>query len=256
MSTGLRYLLIGVLLVLSLLIARAPASLLATALPEDGAARLIAPSGTIWRGEGTLHLRALGGMPGYLDAGRASWRFRPGDLLRGQLGFAVTLSGPHHALSATVSIAPSALFLTLDGTAENAFINPWLAAYDMWLAGAFQVAGWSLEAPLQATAADAAVAGTRLSGRLEWTGGKVRYRLSGRDFGIQLPALAAKLGPGPVAAVREQASGTPLLVFSYADSGFAKIELTQRFTELAGTPWPGQAEPGAVVLTVEEQLFW
>ncbi len=256
MSTGLRYLLVGVLLVLSVLIARAPASLLSTGLQEDGPARLIAPSGTIWRGEGTLHLRALGGMPGYLDAGRASWRFRPADLLRGQLGFAVALSGRDHALSATVGIAPSTLFLTLDGSAESAFINPWLAAYDMWLAGAFQIAGWSLEAPLRSAAADAVVAGTQLDGRLEWTGGNVRYRLSGRDFSIQLPALAAKLGPGPVAAVREQASGTPLLVFSHTDTGFAKIELTQRFTELAGTPWPGQAEPGAVVLAVEEQLFW
>lgn len=256
MSAGLRYLLVGALLVLGLLVARAPASLLTHALSEDGAARLIATSGTIWHGEGTLHLRALGGMSGYLDAGQASWRFRPGDLLRGRLGFSVMLAGSDHALSATVGIAPGRLFLTLNGKAESAFINPWLAAYDMWLAGTFQVASWSLAAPLGTPAADAMVTGTQLDGRLGWTGGNVRYRLSGRDFSIQLPALAAELGPGPVGAVHEQASGTPLLVFSLTDAGFAKIELTQRFTELAGTPWPGRAAPGTVVLAVEEQLFW
>jgi hypothetical protein len=261
MQTALRYLLVGALVVVAILIIRAPARLLADALPDQSAARLVAPSGTIWRGAATLHLRALGGMQGYLDAGRVTWAFNPGALLRGRLGYTITLAGPDHALSGAVALAPSTLFLTLDGAADAAFINPWLAAYDMWLAGTFQLDGWSLHLPLAVSTDHTAVADavrdhTALAGTLGWTGGNVRYRLSGRDFNIELPSLTGQLGPGPTGAVREADTGTPLLLFSITSAGFAKIELTQRFTELAATPWPGQAEPDAVVLAVEEQLFW
>jgi len=48
---------------------------------------------------------------------------------------------------------------------------------------------------------------------------------------------------------------TPLLRAEILPTGFARIGVTQLFTELAGNPWPGSHQDHEVVLEVEEQLF-
>ncbi len=87
--------LLALLAYLALLLAWAPASLLAWALPHftRQAVSLEQATGSVWRGEAAgLRVRAAG-LSGDLQLGRVSWSVRPLDLFAARLGYRLHLAG-------------------------------------------------------------------------------------------------------------------------------------------------------------------
>ena len=238
----IRYLAVGLLLFLGFAVAFAPASLVGTALPRGAGVELLTPSGTVWRGRADLF---VGGQP----AGALAWRFRPVTILQGTLGYDVQVGGPEHALDGTVAAGPATLSLKLDGRAEAAFVNRWLAPYDMAISGPLTFEAIDVQVPYRSPARG------RTAGSVQWAGGAIRYRLGRRVHDGSLPPLVAYLGEGLEAVVYPQGGQTPLLTAELLPSGFARIGVTALFTRLAGNPWPGSHADHEVVLEVEEQLF-
>ena len=91
--------------------------------------------------------------------------------------------------------------------------------------------------------------------QVTWSGGQVRYILSGRSSTSILPPLVAYLGEGAEATVFAQNGQTPLIKAELLDNGFAKVGITRLLTKMLDNPWPGSEPDHAVVLEVEEQVF-
>mgnify|MGYP000309462108 CR=1 FL=1 len=86
--------LLAVLVYLIFLLAWAPASLLAWALPRftQQAVSLEQAEGSVWRGQAAVLRVQLAAGPG-LQLGRVNWQLRPLDLFRGRLGYRLELAG-------------------------------------------------------------------------------------------------------------------------------------------------------------------
>ena len=94
-------------------------------------------------------------------------------------------------------------------------------------------------------------------GYLEWSGGQVRYILSGILSESFLPKMRANLSAPeqkPTAEVFAEGEPIRLMQAQVTDNGFVKIGITKMFTKLLNRPWPGSDPDHAVVLEVEEQL--
>lgn len=239
-----RTLVIGIVLFVAFAVALAPAALVRTVLPAEAGVALLDPQGTLWDGTASLY---LGGQP----AGRLDWNFRPVTVLQGELGYAFELTGPEHALTGAVGVGAGAGSLVMSGRAAAAFVNRWLAPYDIAITGDLMFESVELHVPY-----DYAVSGAgRAGGNATWPGGPIRYRLGGTGYAGSLPPLVAYLGEGLEAVVYPQDGQTPLLRAELLPDGFVKIGVTQLLTRLAGNPWPGSHADHEVVLEVEEQLF-
>ena len=235
------YLAAACLLCAVLLVALWPArALLPLAAGIDGLA-LRDVQGYWWRGQ----LRAA---YGDVPLGQLAWRWAPAGLLAGELRFETRLQGPNHAVDGSIARGLSSTSVALSGTVAARLLNAALAAYDINLDGDFDLAG--LTAKLAGTDPPA-VAGT-----LRWSGGGVRYRLGGRRFAAELPAMAGRLTAAngePTLSVTNAAS-EPLFTVRLAADGWMQVALTRRFVDLAGNPWPGDAAADAVVVEVAERM--
>ena len=247
-----KYLLIGGILFALFVVAFAPAGLLRSLLEPVPGVALLDPVGTIWRGAGALYLEDR-------PAGTVRWQFRPVTILQGSLGYDLELSGPDHAVDAQVAVSPSRLRLRADGRLGAAFVNQWLGSYDIGLGGEIRLHEIDLALPVRAASPTAGappqLAPGEASGTASWSGGNVRYRLSGRSYSSALPALTATLGEGLQANVYPAEGQTPLIRAQLLDNGFAKIGITRLLTRLLNNPWPGSDADHEVVLEVEEQLY-
>jgi hypothetical protein len=105
------------------------------------------------------------------------------------------------------------------------------------------------------TGAAPSLAPGEASGTASWSGGYVRYRLSGQSYSGDLPPLEAALGDGLEAYVYPVQEQTPLIRAQLLSNGFAKIGITRLLTRLLNNPWPGSDADHEVVLEVEEQLY-
>ncbi|NBC22663.1 MAG: type II secretion system protein GspN, partial [Gammaproteobacteria bacterium] len=179
----IRTLIVGIALFLIFAVMFAPASLIRRVLPTSADVELLTPTGTLWNGAAELY---LGGQ----SAGRLHWDFDAVTILQGMAGYDVQLTGPEHTLSGTVAAGIDAATARLDGQAQAAFVNRWLAPYDIAIDGALSMTGVDLRLPYDAPVAGAA------GGSVRWAGGPVRYRLGGRSHAGDLPPLVAYLGEG------------------------------------------------------------
>jgi len=235
-----RTLLIGAGVFLVLLVVFAPAGLLRGALPQAGPVQLLDLRGSVWQGSARL---LLSGQP----LGTLGWRLRPVTILQGRLGYHLSLKGSEADLDGQVAAGTGASAAQLSGRLDAAPVNRELARYDIELSGSFEL----LDTRLEFDGPRPAAAG----GELRWSGGPVRYRLSGRLWTGTLPPLNGFLGPGPEAVVYPQGGSTPLLRIEVLDNGFARVGVTKLLTRLVNNPWPGSDPDDAVVLEVEEQVF-
>jgi hypothetical protein len=240
---------LGLLLFVIFSISFAPATLLQAVLPADAGAKLLAPVGTVWNGDADL---LLGGAP----AGTVRWRFRPGTLMQGRMGYDLGLAGADHDLTGGLALGATAATVDLDGRTSAAFMNQWLAPYDIALSGDFALHGISLHIPYNLRVPDGPPTTVgAASGSLSWAGGALQYRLAGQIHAGSLPPLVAHLGDALEAVVYEDGGHTPLLRAEVLNNGFVRIGMTKLLTRLVGNPWPGSHAEHEVVLEVEELLF-
>jgi general secretion pathway protein N len=181
---------LAVLAYLACLLAWAPASLLAWALPRasEQVAWLDRTQGTVWRG-GAAAFR-LEPTPGSGESlGRMRWRLQPLDLLRGRLAYRLTLEGAGIEAAGTVDVAPRRVALR-DLRAEAS--ADWLGRLSPDLR-AWQPQG-RLLLESQAIAVEKSVVSGR--GSLRWVDamsglvrepfGSYRAELEGKDAGLAI----------------------------------------------------------------------
>ena len=230
----------GGLVFLALVIIRLPAGIIHWFVPEGSQANLLNPQGTLWAGSGELVVQGIA-------TGRLGWNVRPITLLKGRVGYDLSLTGPGTDIDASLEAGLTTTEGTINGVVDGAFVNRWLAPYYIELSGVFTMVGVNLNLEGRSLAG--------VDGKLTWDGGPIQYRLSGNVHNSVLPPMTADLGPGPVAVAYANGESTPLLHAAMGDNGFARIGVTKYLTRILGQPWPGGDPDHAVVLEVEEQVF-
>lgn len=181
---------LALLVYLAFLLAWAPASLLAWALPRASQqmAWLDRAHGTLWRGGAeTLGLRPASGP--VVSLGRVNWRLQPLELLRGRLGYHLTLEGDGIQAAATVQAARSRVALqALHAEAAADWLGRLTPEVGMW-----QPQGRLLLEARTLTFEKASVSG---QGSLRWLDaasgltrepfGSYRAELEGNDTGLAI----------------------------------------------------------------------
>ena len=238
------YALIGILALAGCIVYMAPATLLAVALGEEGPVRLTEARGRIWDGAAAVSHRghALGSL---------SWQFAPAGLLQGQAHFDWLLAGAGHSLSGRVGLGFGGLRCLAEGTVREAAVRRILAPYWIETAGDIGIERIGLDATYDLHLQD-------LAGELSWSGGEVRYRLSGEHYRMVLPSLAGVLESSdakPALTVSAHGIDTPLLHVRLGADGWLTIGVTKKMTKMAGFPWPGNDPDHAIVIDVSERLF-
>lgn len=233
---------LGILAFLMFSLAFAPARLLVPLAAHIPGVSLGDTRGTVWAGSGQLRLHGQ-------DLGRIGWSFRPATLLQRFPGYAWTLHGQHLSLGGTMNFAPGRAAISIAGDLRAGAVNPWLGGYDLFLAGSFRLRDVYMRFADQRP--DAA------RGTLGWSGGHLRYLLSGHLRTAELPPLEARLGfeDGLVATVFAVGNSTPLLEAELLDNGFVRIGVTKMLTKMLNDPWPGGGADHEVVLAVEEKIL-
>ncbi len=233
----------GSLLFLLFAVVFAPAGLMRTAFNQIPGATLTEPTGTLWEGSGRIFMNEQG-------LGTLAWDFSPAKLFAGSLSFDFTITGPEHDLDGEITISSSAAALHVSGKIAAPMVNDWLAPYDIAISGTV-----TLDA-VELGIVDGAL--EQAGGSVHWSGGLVRYTLSGRTSSATLPPLVAFLEEGfagPSATVFTQPGQTPLIRAQLLKNGYAKIGITKLLTKLLNNPWPGSDPDHAIVLEVEEQVL-
>lgn len=240
-----RYLFVGVMVLLAVVVYAAPASLLKQPLNANPNLQVQQLQGTLWNGSGAVRVNNL-------NLGTLRWQFAPGRLLQAQAAFNYTLQGNNLDLSGTAGRGVSRWLLDANGAVQDALVNQALAPYEIRMTGDLAVQTLALAAAGQRVA--------ELTGNVAWPGGPVSYPAPGGQATRALPALRAELtldgdNSEPLANVHSESVNYPLLSLRVLNSGFVKISLTRRFTQIVGMPWPGSEPDHAFVLEVEEQVF-
>ena len=210
---------IGTALFLVVLIVRAPASLLTRFVPPDQPVKLLDTGGTIWSGGGDLLVEGR-------EVGRLIWSFKPVTLIRGRIGYDLSISGSQVQLAGALMAGTSDAEATVSGDIAGDFVALWLAPYDIELGGDF--AAHDVAVRLDGQWLD------DIAGSLTWSGGPVTYILAGKVYRATLPRMRAELGPGPRAVAFAEGVATPLLHAELKPDGFAKIGVTKYLTKLTG----------------------
>lgn len=230
----------GLLLFVIFAVVFAPAGLLRSVVPAEIV--LVNPTGTLWQGDSQLIQQTQ-------NLGKLRWQLSPAALLRGSVRYELTLENANDQLTGAIELAPwsAESVIEISGALTAVTVNEWLRAYQIDLSGVFTLDRVRLTLIEWLP--------TAASGSITWTGGRVMYTLSGKTSSSILPEMLAYLGEGPQAVVYRAGGQTPLLHAELLATGFAKVGITKRLTQLLNDPWPGGDPDHAVVLEVEEQVF-
>lgn len=247
------------MLFLGFAIAFAPASIATNLLEQNAGAnaplKLIQPAGTLWQGSGQL-------MNAGYPFGQLSWQAKPSALLSGKVGADVqlaladpTTAGGGGQLKGNITSSSSHTALDLSGTVAGSWVSQWLAEYEVNIGG--ELSTENLEATLDPNDYLRTLSAT---GDLTWSGGLVRYRIGNTLANQRLEPMRAVIqgdmgtNEGILAEVFGQES-YPLLLLAVQPNGHVKVSITQRLTEIVGSPWPGSEPDHAFVLVVEQAVF-
>ncbi|MDF2445128.1 MAG: ral secretion pathway protein [Moraxellaceae bacterium] len=228
------YLILGFIVLLLALVARAPASLLQKAVPASLPLQVSAWGGTLWHGQAEFRQGP--------EAGFLRWDLQPSRLLRGRLGFSTRAQGALQ-LSGTVDLGLGGWRLQgLRGDVPVRFFQSLLPP------------GWSLPGSLEAEQVMLARQGlgngawAAASGGLRWAGGAMQYNLSGQPQGATLPPLQAllRLDKETLVVTLGEAAGT-LAEVRIAPDGTVETRLRERLLRYSNRT--SGADPDAVVVT-------
>ena len=239
-----RYLAVGFIVFLFIVIAAIPAGIVARALENIKGLSLVEPRGTLWTGQ--AHLLIQGRRIGILK-----WDLIPVSFLSLTPTVVWTLQEKRLSFEGRVSgIEP--VTITASGNLDMVLLAPLLKPYDLIVPGTIAAEQVSI------TFFPETHQFTRTSGKLRWSGGQVRYILSGQRSDAILPPMVADLttiNNQPIADIYAEGEPTQLMRAEITAQGTIKIGITKMFTKLLTTPWPGSDPDHAIVLEVEEQIL-
>lgn len=194
--------------------------------------------------------------------GQLKWQLTPSSLLQGKAGADIdmALTAPNGTagggdITGTVAANASQVQLDLAGMVTGNWVSQWLKEYEVTLEGEFTTS--NLVAQLDPNQAPQTLAA---NGDLSWSGGLVGYQLGNtlarQRLGPMNAVITGNMGDkeGLSAEVFGQET-YPLLVLAALPNGHVKVSITQRLTELVGSPWPGSEPDHAFVLVVEQAVF-
>ena len=222
----------------------APASLVTRIADGQKDFSLLNTRGTVWSGQ--TDLVSQGRLIGFLI-----WSLEPLSLFSLSPLFDWQLDQTSAQLHGSARFAEFTK-ISATGKVQAAAVNEWVDQYDIYLEGYFDVTDLSAEVDLQNRRL------TATNGSIQFSGGMVRFKLSGLLYAQQLPPMLAsfEVHKGlPRAVVVAIGDSIPLMIFQPGAPGFIKIGITQRFTEILNRPWPGGHPPHAIVLEVEESFL-
>ena len=242
----IRYLVAGLVLFFGFAVVFAPAGLLDRILESSGQADLTDTRGTLWQGQANLLINQQ-------PLGVVTWDFAATSLLQLAPRYLWALDGSGKQLNGSAAVSFNTLQADVQGSIDNSAINPLLSTYNIYIAGQLELQ------PSRTTLLTGSGQVTALDGQIDWSGGLVRYTLSGILRETTLPPLSAFLQMSdqgmPQAIGYVTGEQTPLMIATLGDNGFAKVGITKLFTKLVDNPWPGSDPDHAVVIEVEEQIF-
>ncbi len=240
----MRYALVGVLVLIICIVYMAPATLVATALGDEGPTRLTQAQGSIWDGQATVEYRAW-------PLGSLSWEFNAAGLAGGEAIFDWRLSATGHLLAGSARLGFEGLYCNAAGTVRGVALRRVLAPYWIEAGGDLLIDHIGADVTYDLQPRDVA-------GELSWSGGEVRYRLAGEHYQIVLPPLAGMLETveaKPELTVFAEGIDAPLLRVRLGNDGWLDIGVTKMLTKMAGFPWPGNEPDHTIVIDVSERLF-
>jgi hypothetical protein len=230
------YLILGFLVLLLALLARAPSSLLQKAVPAQGPVQVAAWGGTLWSGQAQVR---LAGEPGFWR-----WRLQPLALLRGRIGLDLEGQGG----------------LEVRGRLERGFGGWGVGGLSGQVSGSalqpLLPPGWSLPGDVMLDAVTLRRKGIRsgawqvAEGHLGWPGGVMQYNLGSQPQSATLPELVMGLsldGETLVLTLAEVGSGGVLADVRLAADGAVESRLRERLLRYSGRT--GGPDPDAVVVT-------
>lgn len=239
-----RYILLGIVFFIGLGVSMAPAGLIVGLLDEQSPVMLVNSRGTVWQGQ--AELLAQGRSLGILR-----WSVSPSKLFVAKLQADWQLDQTLSQINGQASWDGQPA-VTAVGSIDAQSINEWLDPYDIYLEGNFSINQFAAKLDSSGKQLE------KVEGRIHWSGGLVRFGLSGILYEKTLPPMHVTfetLDDEVRGIVKEGGQSTPLIIFSPGVPGFIKIGITKGFTTMLGRPWPGSDPDHTVVLEVEEQLL-
>ena len=239
-----RYILLGIVFFIGLVVSMAPAGLIVGPLNEQSPVTLVNSRGTVWQGQAELVVQGR-------SLGILRWSVSPTRLFMAQLQADWQLDQTLSQINGEASWDGQSA-VTAAGSIDAQSINKWLDLYDIYLEGDFRVNQFAVKLDSSGKQLE------KVDGQIHWSGGLVRFGLSGILHEKTLPPMDATFETleGEVrGVVKEQGQNTPLMIFSPGVPGFIKIGITKGFTTMLGRSWPGSDPDHTVVLEVEEQLL-
>ena len=250
MSRSLKYAALGLLVLVLYAVIFAPATLVKQALEANAAVTLTEVKGSLWRGSANVSIPTL-------NLGKVSWVFTPMALLSFELDYFIEMHAATHNFSGHIRKSSDRIGINGDLEVQAEPINKLRTHYNIQISG-------TLEAkPMHVIYVDSI---EHIDAHLAWTGGPVRYGLSGQMYTQQLPALKGMIDsnegfPKLRVYLDENVEKTignvqiPLILGQLEGNGWIKLGITKSFTKLLNQPWPGSEPDHAVVLEVQEKLF-
>ncbi|MEE2784511.1 MAG: type II secretion system protein N [Pseudomonadota bacterium] len=239
-----RYLAVGFIIFLFVVIAAIPAGIVARSLENIKGLSLVEPRGTLWTGQ--AHLLIQGRRMGILK-----WDLIPTSFFSLTPTAVWTLQDKRLSLEGNVSgIEP--VTISVSGNVDMALFAPLLKPYDLIVPGTIAAEQVSI------TFFPGTHQFTQTGGKIRWSGGQVHYILSGQHADAILPPMVADLtttNRQPIADIYAEGEPTQLMRAEITAEGTIKIGITKMFTKLLTTPWPGSDPDHAIVLEVEEQIL-
>ena len=236
--------LVGIVILVVLAFAFAPARAITLATDRVEGLVVSATSGRLWRGEAQLAFKGE-------DLGRLGWSFEPSGLAAGALAVEWRLTHDDYLVAGTAVRGLDDLAFAASGTIDAVVVSRFLARYYISLDGVFDIKGLDVYIDAEGTIA--------ADGELRWTGGRSVYRLSGQSHDTELPPMTGRLvnrdGEPYFEAVSSD-DGVRLLTARLDREGWAHIGVTAELASLGGVTWRGGSDGrGDVVVTVSERLF-
>jgi hypothetical protein len=236
-----RYITAGMAVFFASILIFAPASLVTRLVPPTTQLALLEPRGSIWNGTGSVVAsgQQLGQLIWQVDvlslftlAPRVQW-----NLVQPLLEIHVTTIGINEVTFA------------VNGNADLALLAPLLHQYDLFIPGSVTLIDITgvFDVPEETV--------NELAGTVNWSGGQVRYVLSGQLSESTLPEMNADLSDPLQATVTTPEEPIHLLEAELTATGFIKIGMTKMLTKMLHRPWPGSDPDHAIVLVVEEQIL-